>query len=98
LISKLGSKWNSNQICHATSGVNPQGYHVFSFEQPISTELEHDFLLWTTLHLLENGKIAIFDRSYYEEVLIDRGKTMREILARSAANIVFSKNTRVDFE
>jgi PPK2 family polyphosphate:nucleotide phosphotransferase len=54
------------------SGVNPQGCQVFSFKHPSSAELEHDFLWRTTRDLPARGKIGIFNRSYYEEVLIVR--------------------------
>lgn len=59
-------------IRHVMSGVNPQGCQVFSFKQPSSEELDHDFLWRTTKHLPERGRIGIFNRSYYEEVLIVR--------------------------
>ena len=59
-------------IKHVLSGVNPQGCEVFSFKQPSAEELEHDFLWRTTRHLPERGRIGIFNRSYYEEVLIVR--------------------------
>jgi PPK2 family polyphosphate:nucleotide phosphotransferase len=59
-------------IKHVMSGVNPQGCEVFSFKQPSADELEHDFLWRTTRHLPERGRIGIFNRSYYEEVLIVR--------------------------
>ena len=59
-------------IRHVMSGVNPQGCQVFSFKQPSAEELEHDFLWRTTLHLPERGRIGIFNRSYYEEVLVVR--------------------------
>jgi PPK2 family polyphosphate:nucleotide phosphotransferase len=59
-------------IKHVMSGVNPQGCQVFSFKHPSSTELEHDFLWRTTRDLPERGSIGIFNRSYYEEVLIVR--------------------------
>jgi PPK2 family polyphosphate:nucleotide phosphotransferase len=54
------------------SGVNPEGCEVFSFKQPSAEELEHDFLWRTTCRLPDRGKIGIFNRSYYEEVLIVR--------------------------
>jgi PPK2 family polyphosphate:nucleotide phosphotransferase len=54
------------------SGVNPQGCQVFSFKHPSATELEHDFLWRTSQCLPERGRIGIFNRSYYEEVLIVR--------------------------
>ena len=59
-------------IRHVMSGVNPQGCEVFSFKQPTADELEHDFLWRTTRHLPERGWIGIFNRSYYEEVLVVR--------------------------
>src|SRR5271166_785338 len=59
-------------IRHVMSGVNPQGCEVFSFKQPSAEELEHDFLWRTTRRLPERGRIGIFNRSYYEEVLVVR--------------------------
>ena len=59
-------------IRHVMSGVNPQGCQVFSFKQPSAMELEHDFLWRTTRHLPERGRIGIFNRSYYAEVLVVR--------------------------
>lgn len=59
-------------IRHVMSGVNPQGCEVSSFKQPTADELEHDFLWRTNRHLPERGRIGIFNRSYYEEVLVVR--------------------------
>lgn len=59
-------------IRHVLSGVNPQGFEVFSFKQPSAEELKHDFLWRTTCRLPERGRIGIFNRSYYEEVLVVR--------------------------
>ena len=59
-------------IRHVMSGINPQGCEVFSFKQPSAEELEHDFLWRTTCRLPERGRIGIFNRSYYEEVLVVR--------------------------
>jgi PPK2 family polyphosphate:nucleotide phosphotransferase len=59
-------------IRHVMSGINPQGCEVFSFKQPSAEELKHDFLWRTTRRLPERGRIGIFNRSYYEEVLIVR--------------------------
>ncbi len=59
-------------IRHVMSGVNPEGCEVFSFKQPSAEELEHDFLWRTTCRLPERGRIGIFNRSYYEEVLVTR--------------------------
>ncbi len=59
-------------IRHVMSGVNPAGCEVFSFKQPSDEELKHDFLWRTNCRLPERGRIGIFNRSYYEEVLITR--------------------------
>ena len=67
-------------IRHVLSGVNPEGCEVFSFKQPSAEELKHDFLWRTNCRLPERGRIGIFNRSYYEEVLITRvhPKILRE--------------------
>ena len=57
-------------IKHVMSGVNPQGCQVCSFKHPSAEELDHDFLWRTTRNLPERGRIGIFNRSYYEEVLV----------------------------
>ena len=59
-------------IKHVMSGVNPQGCQVFSFKQPSSEDLDHDFLWRYSKCLPERGRIGIFNRSYYEEVLVVR--------------------------
>jgi PPK2 family polyphosphate:nucleotide phosphotransferase len=59
-------------VRHVLSGVNPAGCQVWSFKQPSAEELEHDFLWRTTRQLPERGRIGIFNRSYYEEVLVVR--------------------------
>jgi PPK2 family polyphosphate:nucleotide phosphotransferase len=59
-------------IKHVLSGINPQGCEVSSFKQPSAEELEHDFLWRTACRLPERGRIGIFNRSYYEEVLVVR--------------------------
>src|ERR1700675_4284091 len=59
-------------ISHVMSGINPQGCQVYSFKVPTETELQHDFLWRTTYSLPERGHIGIFNRSYYEEVLVVR--------------------------
>jgi len=59
-------------IKHVMSGINPQGCQVYSFKVPTETELQHDFLWRTTCSLPERGHIGIFNRSYYEEVLVVR--------------------------
>jgi PPK2 family polyphosphate:nucleotide phosphotransferase len=59
-------------IRHVMSGVNPEGCEVFSFKQPSAEELDHDFMWRTTCRLPERGRIGIFNRSYYEDVLVVR--------------------------
>ena len=76
-------------IRHVMSGVNPQGCQVYSFKSPSTVELEHDFLWRTTCQLPERGRIGIFNRSYYEEVLIVRvhpNILARENLPKEAQN------------
>jgi PPK2 family polyphosphate:nucleotide phosphotransferase len=75
------------------SGVNPQGCQVSSFKHPSATELEHDFLWRTTRALPERGHIGIFNRSYYEEVLIVR--VHREILQAEGIPDVPRHNARL---
>ena len=70
-------------IRHVMSGINPQGCQVFSFKHPSAIELDHDFLWRTTLCLPERGRIGVFNRSYYEDVLIVR--VHPEILAAQSA-------------
>jgi PPK2 family polyphosphate:nucleotide phosphotransferase len=67
-------------IKHVMSGVNPQGVQVFSFKAPSAEEIDHDFLWRTQKAMPERGRIGIFNRSYYEEVLVARVHS--EILAR----------------
>jgi PPK2 family polyphosphate:nucleotide phosphotransferase len=68
----MDSAGKDGAIRHVMSGVDPQGCEVFSFKQPSADELEHDFLWRTNCHLPERGRIGIFNRSYYEEVLVVR--------------------------
>ncbi len=72
IIQGMDAAGKDGAIQHVMSGVNPEGCDVFSFKQPSAEELEHDFLWRTTSHLPERGRIAIFNRSYYEEVLVVR--------------------------
>jgi PPK2 family polyphosphate:nucleotide phosphotransferase len=72
IFQGLDAGGKDGAIRHVMSGVNPQGCEVFSFKQPSAEELEHDFLWRTTCSLPERGRIGIFNRSYYEEVLIVR--------------------------
>jgi PPK2 family polyphosphate:nucleotide phosphotransferase len=72
IFQGIDSAGKDGAIRHVMSGVNPQGCEVYSFKQPSAEELEHDFLWRTTCRLPERGRIGIFNRSYYEEVLIVR--------------------------
>jgi PPK2 family polyphosphate:nucleotide phosphotransferase len=72
IFQAMDAAGKDGAIRHVMSGVNPQGCQVFSFKHPTATELEHDFLWRTTRVLPERGRIGIFNRSYYEEVLIVR--------------------------
>ncbi|MFZ3321187.1 MAG: ADP-polyphosphate phosphotransferase [Usitatibacter sp.] len=72
IFQAMDAAGKDGAIRHVMSGVNPQGCKVFSFKHPSATELEHDFLWRTTRDLPERGQIGIFNRSYYEEVLIAR--------------------------
>jgi PPK2 family polyphosphate:nucleotide phosphotransferase len=72
IFQAMDAAGKDGAIRHVMSGINPQGCQVFSFKHPSATELAHDFLWRTTRDLPERGKIGIFNRSYYEEVLITR--------------------------
>jgi PPK2 family polyphosphate:nucleotide phosphotransferase len=72
IFQALDAAGKDGAIRHVMSGVNPQGCQVSSFKQPTAEELQHDFLWRTTRRLPERGQIGIFNRSYYEEVLIVR--------------------------
>src|SRR5665811_1036995 len=72
IFQAMDAAGKDGAIKHVMSGVNPQGCQVFSFRHPSAEELEHDFLWRTTRDLPERGRIGIFNRSYYEEVLIVR--------------------------
>jgi PPK2 family polyphosphate:nucleotide phosphotransferase len=72
IFQAMDAAGKDGAIRHVMSGVNPQGCQVFSFKHPSPEELEHDFLWRTTRCLPERGRIGIFNRSYYEEVLIAR--------------------------
>ena len=72
IFQGMDASGKDGAIKHVMSGVNPQGCQVFSFKHPSAEELEHDFLWRTTRCLPERGQIGIFNRSYYEEVLIVR--------------------------
>ena len=80
IFQAMDAAGKDGTIKHVLSGVNPQGCQVSAFKSPSSTELDHDFLWRTTCHLPERGRIGIFNRSYYEEVLAVR--VHPEFLAR----------------
>jgi PPK2 family polyphosphate:nucleotide phosphotransferase len=72
IFQAMDAAGKDGTIKHVMSGVNPEGCQVYSFKAPSDTELQHDFLWRTTERLPERGHIGIFNRSYYEEVLIVR--------------------------
>jgi PPK2 family polyphosphate:nucleotide phosphotransferase len=72
VLQAMDAAGKDSVIEHVMSGINPQGCQVHSFKAPTSTELDHDFLWRTTLALPERGRIGVFNRSYYEEVLVVR--------------------------
>ncbi|OYW73927.1 MAG: phosphate--nucleotide phosphotransferase [Verrucomicrobia bacterium 12-59-8] len=72
IFQAMDAAGKDGAIRHVMSGINPQGCQVFSFKQPSAEELDHDFLWRTSRCLPERGRIGIFNRSYYEEVLVVR--------------------------
>jgi PPK2 family polyphosphate:nucleotide phosphotransferase len=80
IFQAMDAAGKDGTIKHVMSGVNPQGCQVYSFKAPSSEDLDHDFLWRTTRCLPERGRIGIFNRSYYEELLIVR--VHRELLER----------------
>lgn len=72
IFQAMDAAGKDGAIRHVMSGINPQGCQVFSFKHPSATELDHDFLWRTSQSLPERGRIGIFNRSYYEDVLIVR--------------------------
>jgi PPK2 family polyphosphate:nucleotide phosphotransferase len=80
IFQAMDAAGKDSTIKHVMSGVNPQGCHVSSFKAPSAEELDHDFMWRATRRLPERGQIGIFNRSYYEEVLVVR--VHPEILAK----------------
>ena len=80
IVQAMDAAGKDSVIKHVMSGLNPQGCQVWSFKQPSAEELEHDYLWRTTRVLPRRGTIGIFNRSYYEEVLVVR--VHRELLER----------------
>jgi len=72
IFQAMDAAGKDGAIKHVMSGVNPQGVQVYSFKQPSSEELDHDFLWRCLVKLPERGRIGIFNRSYYEDVLVVR--------------------------
>jgi PPK2 family polyphosphate:nucleotide phosphotransferase len=72
IFQAMDAAGKDGTIKHVMSGVNPQGCQVFAFKQPSHEELDHDFLWRCMRHLPERGRIGIFNRSYYEDVLVVR--------------------------
>ncbi|HXP83809.1 MAG TPA: ADP-polyphosphate phosphotransferase [Bryobacteraceae bacterium] len=72
IFQAMDAAGKDGAISHVLSGINPQGCEVYSFKHPSADELEHDFLWRTTRCLPARGRIGVFNRSYYEEVLIAR--------------------------
>jgi PPK2 family polyphosphate:nucleotide phosphotransferase len=80
IFQAMDAAGKDSVIKHVMSGINPQGCQVSSFKAPSAEDLDHDFLWRTTRHLPERGRIGIFNRSYYEEMLVVR--VHREFLER----------------
>jgi PPK2 family polyphosphate:nucleotide phosphotransferase len=72
IFQGMDAAGKDSAIENVMSGINPQGCEVYSFKQPSSKELDHDFLWRSTICLPERGRIGIFNRSYYEEMLVVR--------------------------
>jgi PPK2 family polyphosphate:nucleotide phosphotransferase len=72
IFQAMDAAGKDSAIKHVMSGLNPQGVHVSSFKQPSAEELDHDYLWRAMKQLPERGKIGIFNRSYYEDVLVVR--------------------------
>ena len=98
VFQAMDAAGKDSTIKHVMSGINPQGCQVFSFKAPSAEELDHDYLWRTTRCLPERGRIGIFNRSYYEEVLVVR--VHPELLARQKipARLVTGKVWEQRFE
>ena len=105
IFQAMDAAGKDGAIKHVMSGVNPQGCHVTSFKQPSSEELDHDYLWRTTRALPARGTIGIFNRSYYEEVLVVRvhpelleRQQLPEALHRQATSSSTATRTSRNFE
>jgi len=81
MLQAMDAAGKDSTIKHVMSGVNPQGCSVYSFKTPSKEELAHDYLWRAIKNLPERGNIAIFNRSYYEDVLVVRVRNLRETYA-----------------
>ncbi len=90
IFQAMDAAGKDSTIKHVMSGINPQGCQVFSFKQPSSEELDHDYLWRCAKALPERGRIGIFNRSYYEEVLVLR--VHPELLAKRQLPEYIKKN------
>lgn len=70
IFQGMDTSGKDGAVSHVLTGVNPLGFQVYNFKQPSAEELDHDFLWRTTVRLPERGRIGVFNRSYYEEVLV----------------------------
>ncbi|MBD2690837.1 polyphosphate kinase 2 family protein [Anabaena catenula] len=86
IFQAMDAAGKDSTIKHVMSGINPQGCQVFSFKAPSAEELDHDYLWRTMKALPERGRIGIFNRSYYEEVLVVR--VHREILEKQQLHCI----------
>ena len=97
IFQAMDAAGKDGAISHVLSGVNPQGCEVYSFKHPSAEELEHDFLWRTTCRLPARGRIGVFNRSYYEEVLVVR--VHPEILVKEAVPAgLIGKKARIFIE
>ena len=92
IFQAMDAAGKDGAIKHVMSGVNPQGCQVSSFKHPSASELQHDFLWRSTRDLPERGRIGIFNRSYYEEVLIVR--VHREVLRQQRSRSPTGRRSR----
>jgi PPK2 family polyphosphate:nucleotide phosphotransferase len=97
IFQAMDAAGKDSTIRHVMSGINPQGCQVYSFKQPSSEELDHDFLWRCNKALPERGRIGIFNRSYYEEVLVVRVHPEYLANQRIPANAVPQADAKKDF-
>jgi PPK2 family polyphosphate:nucleotide phosphotransferase len=98
IFQAMDAAGKDSAIRHVMSGVNPQGCQVYSFKQPSSEELSHDFLWRSSKNLPQRGHIGIFNRSYYEEVLVVRVHSQMLAAERLPPSLVTKKVWKERFE